>query len=153
MPLLKPSTIQLLRFPFSFFLMPVFLFALSLVQHPDWEKTIGAFLLIHFLLYPASNGYNSYMDRDTGSIGGIDHPLPPEKQLYYITIIMDVAGLLLSFWVSPFFAAGYLVYILFSRLYSYRGIRLKKHAIAGYFTVVINQGAHNIFNGFYSGGR
>ncbi len=117
------------------------MFALSFVPHPDWGKTVAAFLLIHLLLYPASNGYNSYMDRDTTSIGGIKTPLPPEKQLYYFTVFMDVIGLFLSFLLSPFFAAGYLVYILFSRLYSYRGIRLKKHPVAGYLTVVINQGA------------
>jgi hypothetical protein len=28
------------------------------------------FVILHLLLYPASNGFNSYHDRDTGPVGG-----------------------------------------------------------------------------------
>ena len=40
---------------------------------------------------------------------------------------------------------GLLAYILASRAYSYRGIRLKKYPVAGYLTVVIFQGAVTFF--------
>jgi 1,4-dihydroxy-2-naphthoate octaprenyltransferase len=63
--MLKQSTIQLLRFPFSFFLMPVFWFAFLFVKTIHWENVLQLFIIIHVLLYPASNAYNSYMDRDT----------------------------------------------------------------------------------------
>ena len=92
----KRSTIQLLRFPFSFFLMPVFWFALSCVQDIDIGKALLIFFIVHILLYPSSNGYNSYMDRDTGSIGGIKNPLAPEKELFYVTVFMDLMAIVLS---------------------------------------------------------
>ena len=136
----KRSTIQLLRFPFSFFLMPVFWFALSCVQDIDIGKALLIFFIVHILLYPSSNGYNSYMDRDTGSIGGIKHPLAPEKELFYVTVFMDLMAIVLSLLVSPLFTVLLSCYIVCSRLYSYRGVRLKKYPVIGYLTVILNQG-------------
>ena len=138
--MLKKSTIQLLRFPFSFFLMPVFWFALSAVQQINILHAILIFFIIHFLVYPSSNGYNSYMDRDTESIGGIKNPMAPEKELFYVTICMDLLAVGLACFISVFFAGLLICYIICSRLYSYRGVRLKKYPIGGYLTVILNQG-------------
>ncbi len=138
--MIQRSTLQLLRFHFSFFLLPIFLFALGQVNRLDLKNAILVFFILHFLVYPASNGYNSYMDRDTESIGGIKNPQLPTRQLFYVTIILDSVAVLLSLLISINFAAGILIYILVSRAYSYRGIRLKKYPVLGYLTVVIFQG-------------
>jgi 1,4-dihydroxy-2-naphthoate octaprenyltransferase len=139
--MLSASTIKLLRIPFSAFLSPLYFFALLQVQHIHWGNALLIFIILHLLIYPASNGYNSYMDRDTGSIGGLEKPPLPERQLFIITIILDTAGFVLSFLISPLFAGLVLVYIGASKAYSYRGIRLKKYAITGYLVVIIFQGA------------
>jgi 1,4-dihydroxy-2-naphthoate octaprenyltransferase len=120
--------------------MPVFWFALSFVHNIDWEKTALIFVVLHVFLYPASNGYNSFMDRDETSIGGIAKPMQPTKQLFYTTVMMDVIAALLSLLVSKYFAIGLMGYILCSRMYSWRGIRLKRFAVLGYITVILNQG-------------
>jgi 1,4-dihydroxy-2-naphthoate octaprenyltransferase len=138
---LEKSTLQLLRIPFSFFLMPVYWFALGQVVDKDWRHALLIFFILHVLIYPASNGYNSYMDRDTSPIGGLEHPPAPTRQLFRLTIVMDILALLLSLLISPFFTAGLAIYILASRAYSYRGIRLKRLPVTGYLTVVICQGA------------
>jgi 1,4-dihydroxy-2-naphthoate octaprenyltransferase len=138
---MQKSTLQLLRFPFSFFLLPVYLFALSRVTYTNWWRALIIFLILHLLVYPASNGYNSYMDRDEGSIGGIKNPMKPTHELYIVTLLMDAAAVAAGFFISTWFALGILLYILASRAYSYRGIRLKKYPFAGYLTVVIFQGA------------
>jgi 1,4-dihydroxy-2-naphthoate octaprenyltransferase len=138
---LLPSTIQLLRFPFSLFLMPVYWFALSQVDEVNVFHTLLVFMVLHLLVYPASNGYNSYMDRDTESIGGVRHPLQPSRQLLYATVLMDGAAVIVCCFISLYFALGILLYILVSKAYSYRGIRLKKYPFAGYITVVLFQGA------------
>jgi 1,4-dihydroxy-2-naphthoate octaprenyltransferase len=121
--------------------MPVFFFALSFVKEINWINAIYSFIIIHFLLYPASNGYNSYMDRDTESIGGIEKPMQPTKELFYTTAVMDVSAIALSLLVSLMFASEITIYILCSRMYSYRGIRLKRFPVIGYLTVILNQGA------------
>jgi 1,4-dihydroxy-2-naphthoate polyprenyltransferase len=138
---LERSTVQLLRLPFSIFLMPVFWFALGQVIPRDWGRALLVFLLLHVLVYPASNGYNSYMDRDSGPIGGLERPLLPTRQLFVVTLGMDMLAVLLGLLISCYFAAGLLVYILASRAYSYRGIRLKKYPILGWLTVASCQGA------------
>jgi len=130
-----------LRLPFSFFLLPVFVFSCSAV-YPFTYSPIPLFFILHLLLYPASNGYNSYMDQDTESIGGIEHPAPVPKQMFWVSILLDAAGLIFAgLYYSWTLSALLLLYILASRAYSYRGIRLKKYAIIGYLTVVIFQGA------------
>jgi 1,4-dihydroxy-2-naphthoate octaprenyltransferase len=142
MSLLRKSTIQLLRFPFSFFLLPVYLFAAGQLVYRDTGRALLIFVILHGLVYPASNGYNSYMDRDESPIGGIRNPMAPTRQLFFTTIFMDVLALSLGvLFVSAVFAAGLAVYILASRAYSWRGIRLKKYPVPGWLVVSACQGA------------
>lgn len=143
--MLHRSTIQLLRIPFSYFLMPVFWFALSFVETINIPRAILIFIILHFLVYPSSNGYNSFMDRDEGSIGGVQNPLTPTKQLFYVTIVLDIAAIVLSLFVSGQFTACIIIYIICSRLYSYRGVRLKQYPILGYLIVIFNQGSLTYF--------
>jgi 1,4-dihydroxy-2-naphthoate octaprenyltransferase len=147
--MLSDSTIRLLRIPFSFFLSPIYFFALAQVPHIQPWKAALVFFILHFLIYPASNGYNSYMDRDTASIGGIEHPPPPSRQLFVTTIILDMAGILLSFLISPLFVFVMVLYIGASKAYSYRGIRLKRFPITGYLVVIIFQGAATFWLVYY----
>ncbi len=139
--MIKSSTLQLLRFHFSFFLMPIYWFAMSQVVHIHTTRAILVFIILHLLVYPASNAYNSYMDRDTGSIGGIKNPQAPTRQLFNASLLLDALALICSFFISIYFMLGILAYILASRAYSYRGIRLKKYPFLGYFTVIFFQGA------------
>jgi len=121
--------------------MPVYWFALSQVVGRDWGRALLIFFILHGLVYPASNGYNSYMDRDTGPIGGVANPLLPTRQLFVVTLVMDGLALLLGLFIGLYFSAGLLCYILASRAYSWRGTRLKKYPWAGYLTVITCQGA------------
>jgi 1,4-dihydroxy-2-naphthoate polyprenyltransferase len=146
---IQKSTIQLLRFHFSFFLMPLYWFALSQTPSINWKDALLIFIVLHALVYPSSNGYNSYMDKDETAIGGIEKPLPPTKQLFFITIFMDVLAVIISLLVSVYFALGIVLYILASRAYSYRGIRLKKYPVIGYLTVVVFQGALTFWLVYY----
>ena len=138
--MISSSTTQLLRFHFSFFLMPVFWLSLSQTAEIIPADAILIFIILHFLVYPASNGYNSYMDRDTGSIGGIKNPKQPTQQLFYVTVLLDLSALLASAFISLYFLTGIIAFIAASRAYSYRGIRLKKYPVTGYLTVVVFQG-------------
>lgn len=85
------------------------------------------------------------MDRDEGSIGGIEKPMAPTKQLLYTTAIMDLLAVILSVLISGWFTIAIIAYILASKAYSYRGIRLKKYPVFGYLTVMLCQGALTFF--------
>ncbi len=140
------DTIKLLRIPFSLLLMPVFLLAVSQVKDINAPIALVSFLVIHLLVYPASNGYNSYIDRDETSIGGLEHPPLPTSTLFYLTVYMDVAAIIISLlFIKPVFAFCVLLYILASRAYSAKQIRLKKYPFVGFLTVVVFQGGFTYF--------
>lgn len=125
--------------------MPVYWFALSQEVKINLADAVLVFIILHLLIYPASNGYNSYMDRDEGSIGGIKNPLQPTRTLFIVTVVLEGLAIILSLLISQLFAVGIFFYILASRAYSYRKIRLKKYPYTGYLTVVIFQGAVTFF--------
>jgi 4-hydroxybenzoate polyprenyltransferase len=130
-----------LRIPFSFFLMPVYLFALAISPNFGESRLLWSFVIIHLLLYPASNAYNSYFDKDEGSIGGLKNPPPVNKGLYYTALLFDLLAIVLGFAkISLLFAMMLLIYGLVSKAYSHPAIRLKKYAISGWIVIGFFQG-------------
>lgn len=145
-----------LRIPFSFFLMPVYIFALGISPNFTGSRLLWSFLIIHLFLYPASNGFNSYFDKDERSIGGLKNPPPVNKDLYYLSLLFDGIAVILGFLkISLLFAIMLLIYGLVSKAYSHPFIRLKKFPIGGWLTVGIFQGFFTFLmcyvgiNGFY----
>jgi 4-hydroxybenzoate polyprenyltransferase len=132
----------LMRIPFSLYLMPVYWFAMSNTEQPGWTRSILIFVILHILVYPASNGYNSCFDRDTGSIGGLKNPPEAGKELFKLVILFEMIAIVLSIiLVSAGFALMIAIYLLVSKAYSYDKIRLKKYPIPGAVVVSIFQGA------------
>ena len=134
------STLLHLRIPFSFFLLPVYLFALSISAEYRVTDALLVFFIVHFLLYPASNGYNSYFDKDEGSIGGLEHPPPVSRQLYYVSLTLDLIAVVLGMFISLPFALMLLVYGLVSKAYSHPSVRLKKYAVVSWLVAGFFQG-------------
>ena len=140
------NTFKLLRIPFSFFLMPLFLLALSQAPTILVFKAVISFIIIHLLVYPASNGYNSYVDKDDSPIGGLEKPPIPTKTLFYVTLVMDGLALVLSYiLINPLFAGCVLLYIGASRAYSSKQIRLKQYPFIGFLVVMFFQGAFTYY--------
>lgn len=135
------DAIVLLRFPFFIYLMPVFLFAFTNTPYAHWDKTLAVFFILHFLVYPASNGYNSYYDKDEGSIGGVEKPPPPNPYLWNMVLLLDLLAVFLSWWlVNVWFTAMVLVYLLISKGYSFPPTRWKKYPFVSFFLVCFFQG-------------
>lgn len=135
------NTIKLLRFRFSIFLLPISLFSFFYI-HPEINYHLFLVLITwHILVFPSSNGYNSYHDQDDGPIGGLASPPKPTKSLLHVSNLMDGSAILLSLLVNIYFAIFVTVYIIASRLYSNRTIRLKKFPIVGFLVVFFFQGA------------
>jgi 4-hydroxybenzoate polyprenyltransferase len=129
-----------LRIPFSVFLMPVYWFALSNATFPNAPRALLVFAVLHLFVYPASNGYNSYFDRDEGSIGGLEEPPPVDRTLYYLVLLFDLLALGISLFVSLRFAAMVLIYLLVSKAYSHPVIRLKKDPLWSTLVIALFQG-------------
>ena len=121
--------------------MPVYWLALSVADYVSVWKACLIFVILHGLVYPASNGYNSYIDKDEGSIGLLKSPPKPTEKLFYISLFMDLAALLLSLILSLRFFVVVLVYIMISRAYSSSKVRIKKYPYLSFLIVFFFQGA------------
>jgi 1,4-dihydroxy-2-naphthoate octaprenyltransferase len=93
------------------------------------------------LVYPASNGYNSFFDKDEGSIALIEKPPPVDKSLYYFSLTLDLIALILTIFVGWALFFAVLIYGTFSKMYSHPSIRLKKYPFISFFIVFLFQGA------------
>lgn len=130
-----------LRIPFSYFLMPVFLFALCVSPNFTGSSLFWSFVIIHLFLYPASNGYNSYFDKDEKSIGGLKNPPPVNTGLYWLSIAFDFIAVALALVnINITFAVMVLIYGIISKAYSHPAVRLKKYAIASWIIIGLFQG-------------
>lgn len=145
--ILDRNTFKLLRIPFSFFLMPLFLLALSQSEASIFSfNVLVSFFIIHLLVYPSSNGYNSYIDKDETSIGGLEKPPMPTKNLFYVTVLLDFLAVALALiLINTLFAICIILYIAASRAYSSKEIRLKKYPYIGFLIVVFFQGAFTYY--------
>lgn len=137
---MKKSTFLHLRIPFSFFLLPVFLFAAAVTKDFDLQTFWLVFFILHVLIYPASNGYNSYFDKDEKSIGGLKEPPPVSKELYWVSLLFDFIGIGLALFISWEFALMLFLYGIISKAYSHPSIRLKKMPIVGWLAAGVFQG-------------
>lgn len=139
--LVSRSTLAHLRFVFSIFLLPVYLFAYSQAGYVTPFRAILVFAIWYVLAIPATNGYNSYFDKDEGSITLLAKPPAVDKSLYYVSILMELTAFLLGLLIGFWFALAVLVYGLMSKMYSHPSTRLKKYPVVSFLTVFFFQGA------------
>lgn len=135
------DTLVLLRLPFSLFLLPVYLLALNLTPQPDTARAWALFVLLHVLVYPASNGYNSWVDRDTTPIGGLAAPPAPPRLLWHLVLLMDLLAVCWAGWLGWQAGLGVALFIGASRAYSAPWPRLKRLPWVSFWTVALGQGA------------
>jgi 4-hydroxybenzoate polyprenyltransferase len=129
-----------LRIGFSFLLMPVFLFSLAITPNLNPQRLLIVFVLLHLFLFPSSNGYNSYFDKDEKSIGGLKFPPKVNIGLYYLSLVFFGIALILAAQINWSLVSMVLIYGLVSMAYSHPSIRLKKHAITSWFIAGFFQG-------------
>lgn len=136
------STLKHLRFSFSLFLSPVFFFWLAEDFKTDFTTVLRLFVVLMLCLFPASNGYNSYFDRDSSSIGGLKRPPAVTEDLLFYSLLIEYIGLILALvWWGPLVAFLFFLYGVFSKLYSHPRIRLKRFPWVSWLIVAFFQGA------------
>ena len=138
--MIQRSTWLHLRIPFSIFLLPVYLFALSVSSDVKLFPAVFVFIILHFFLYPASNGFNSYFDKDEESIGGLKTPPKVTTELYYVSLMLDLVAVIAGLYIGWQFAVMLVIYGLVSKAYSHPTVRLKKYAFTGWFIAGVFQG-------------
>lgn len=135
------SSFSHLRFQQGIFLSPVLFYA-ALAFPPG---SLGTFLLAALILllgiFPASNSYNSFYDRDLGSIGGLERPPPVEPGLLSLSLGLELVALMLALCnLGAEAALGLFVYGIISKCYSHPSIRLKAMPWVSTLVVAFFQG-------------
>lgn len=129
-----------LRLPFSIYLLPIYLFAVSQSPAPDWGRVLFVGFVIHVLMYPAANTYNSYFDKDEGSVNGLEAPPPVDRTLLYVSLGLQAGALLLGLLVNYQFVVFIAVYGLIMMAYSDDRVRLKKYPVTSWLVISALQG-------------
>ncbi len=102
-------------------------------------------VILHLLLYPASNGFNSYFDKDEQSIGGLKNPPPVNRGLYFLALLFDLLAIVLGvIKLNWQFALMLFIYGLASKAYSHPSVRLKKYPVTGWIITGVFQGCFTI---------
>jgi len=124
--LISKSTLLHLRLPFSYFLLPIFQLAVIVSVQVNFKNFVIIFIILHLLLYTSSNGFNSYYDKDEGSIGTLKHSPKITGDLLWVSLGIDIIAIAVAMMVHPIFALGCFLYGLASKAYSWDKIRLKR---------------------------
>lgn len=136
------STIKHLRFKHSLILTPVLFFAFAQQSFTDVGPQLILFLILVLTIFPASHGFNSFYDRDEGSIGGLEAPPCVDGQLLAVSIILEMIGLALTYLFFDLSSAvSLVVYGVASKLYSHPAVRLKAMPWVSLFVVGSFQGS------------
>jgi 4-hydroxybenzoate polyprenyltransferase len=138
--MISTSTLLHVRLPFSWFLLPVYMLGLVFAPPIDPKNAIVVFISLHLFLFTASNGFNSYFDRDVESIGALKNPPPVTRDLLWFSLALDAIGLAVAIFAGWRFFFGCLIYQFASKIYSWNVTRLKKHGITAWLLVGIGQG-------------
>lgn len=105
-------------------------------------KTWGLYTILLALIFPASNGYNSFYDRDQESIGGLEVPPPITVDLLLWSLALESLALSLVFYLEGFQIFGLLfLYGIVSKLYSHPRTRWKANPWLSTLSVCFFQGA------------
>ncbi len=129
-----------MRIPFSIYLLPVFLFSTAISRDFTAYHLVIVFVSLHLFLYPSSNSYNSYFDKDEGSIGGLKNPPKVSKDLYALSMLFFGLALLMGLLVNWQYMSMMLIYGVVSMAYSHPSIRLKKYPVVSWLTAGFFQG-------------
>jgi 4-hydroxybenzoate polyprenyltransferase len=138
--MISNSTLLHVRLPFSWFLLPIYMMGLVFAPSVDPKNAIIVFIVLHVFLFTASNGFNSYYDRDEYSIGGLRSPPQVTKDLLWFSLTLDAIGFGLALLVSWEFALGCFIYGIASKLYSWNVTRIKKYGVLSWLFVGLGQG-------------
>jgi len=126
--------------PFSVFLLPISLFSFYYIQPVLNFQLVLVIIIWHLLVFPSSNVYNSYHDRDEGPIGALKAPPKPTELALHVANVMDSLAIVLSLLVNIIFTGFVIAFIAVSRLYSNRQVRLKKYPVIAFLIVCLCQG-------------
>ncbi|WP_372637452.1 UbiA family prenyltransferase [Fodinibius sp.] len=135
-----------------FILSGAYLLGALLSDHFNLQWFVIQFFNVHLLLFGGATAYNSYWDRDEGPVGGLPNPPPMARWMWFASLLMQVAGLLLAIPMGGFFVGIYLLSMVLFWLYSSPWSRWKGRPLMSLVAIGISTGFNAVLLGYYATG-
>lgn len=110
------------------------------------------YLNISILLFGAAAVYNSWQDRDEGSVGGLKNQPSMQPWMRKVALWMQFVGLLLAHYAGIEFTYIFLASMVLLWMYSTKRIRWKALPIRSLVVVGLGAGAASFWMGYYAAG-
>ncbi|CUT01311.1 hypothetical protein [Candidatus Kryptobacter tengchongensis] len=120
------SIIFHLRFNISIALLPVFLWGYALTEADISRNFINGIIILHLLIYPASNGIYSYFDERKGVIYGFKGVKPASVFTLVASIILLLVGIYWASKVNISYFSIVLAFAILFFLFSFPSTGIKK---------------------------
>ncbi len=142
-----------LRLGFQVYLSPIFLWGFTIAGGRLGETLVLGFVAFHLFGYAGGTAFNSFYDRDSGPIGGLENPPAISRGLLPFSIFWQMIGLAIACIVSIEFAAIYIVMFWLSVAYSHPLTRFKGKPLRALATVMVGQGVLGYLGGWVCAGQ
>ena len=129
-----------LRLHFQLILSGIFLWAFLLGGGVPDGRALGAFLILHVLLYGGTTAFNAWYDQDEGPVTGLRRPPPAGRACLVGGLGFMLAGALLAPRVSATFGGIYVMVMLLGIGYSHPRVRFKDGPLSSLVVVTVGQG-------------
>ncbi|MFM9074556.1 MAG: hypothetical protein ACKORJ_03190 [Bacteroidota bacterium] len=126
-----------LRFHYSWLMLPLWLLTVCISPNFGAERLGLTVLLLHFLLYPATNGFSGYFSEKYGSTSSSVH-----RYLLLIAMVLAALAIWLAMKISLVFAAMVLGYTLAMVAYDHPRLPFQRHPVVGLAYRSIVQGVY-----------
>lgn len=116
------------------FTLLAFLFGM-LVGHIRFSEQLLFGFIAWLLLGIGATVYNSYYDKDTEPVAGLEKPPAVHISMLIGAWFFKLLGLIIAFFLNPLFLSIYILSLFSSVLYSYKKTRFKSN---GYVALIFN---------------
>lgn len=139
-----------LRFKVSFALLPVFLWGYTLAEMEITKSFIIGAIILHLLIYPASNGIYAYFDERKGVIYGLRNISPASILTLVVSIILLIVGVYFSLKVNITFFSIVVAFIALFLLFSLPLTGIKKRPLYAVLFLGLTYGLLGFLAGWVS---
>lgn len=116
----------------------------------NWWWFLIQFANVHLLLFGGATAYNSYWDKDKGSVGGLKNPPKMSHWMWPASLFLQMAGLMVAMPMGNAFLACYLFSMLLFWLYSSPVFRWKGRPILSLIAIGISTGTNSVILGYFA---
>lgn len=142
-----------LRWHYQLFILSgCFLFGGLFAPDMEWNTFLIHFLVVHLLLFGGATAYNSFWDKDTGPVGGLQKVPPMKPWMHPVSLLIQFPGLVAGWWIGWEYILVYVIAMLMFWMYSSPLFRWKGRPLLSMVAIGVSTGWAGFWLGLLSAG-